>query len=63
MSPVLQCVPKSLCVLTVDDLARAEMCIWSQNQLESFPKEVLPLSSDNVVGSNSLTGIFCPISE
>ena len=40
-------------VLTVDDLARAEIFIWSQVQLESFPKEVLSLSSDNVVLSNS----------
>ena len=27
-------------VLLVDDLARAEKCIWSQVPLESFPKEV-----------------------
>ena len=41
-------------VLTVDDLARAEKCIWSQVELESFPKEVLSLSSDNVPRNSQL---------
>ena len=47
-------------VLTVDDLARAENCISSQVQLESFPKEVLSLSSDNVVPSNSQLAPLVP---
>ena len=40
-------------VLTVDEFARAETCIWAQVQLESFPKKLLSLSSENVVPSNS----------
>ena len=40
-------------VLTVDDLTIAEMCIWSQVQLVSFPKELLSLSSEHDVPSNS----------
>ena len=47
-------------VLTVDELAKAEMCIWSQVQLESFPKEVLSLYSDNVVPSNSQLAPLVP---
>ena len=47
-------------VLTVDDLARAENSIWSQVQLESFPKEALFLSSDNVVPSNSQLAPLVP---
>ena len=46
-------------VLTVDDLARAEKCIWSQVELESFPKEVLSLFSDNVP-SNSQLALLVP---
>ena len=47
-------------VLTVDELARAETCFWSQVQLGSFPKELLSLSSDNVVPSNSQLAPFVP---
>ena len=47
-------------VLTVDELTKAEMCIWSQVQLRSFPKEVLSLSSDNVVPSNSQLAPLVP---
>ena len=50
----------STLVLTVDDLARVENCIWSQVQLESFPKEVLSLSSDNVAPSNSQLAPLVP---
>ena len=46
--------------LTVDELDRAETCVWSQVQLESFPKEHLSLSSDNVVSSNSQLAPFVP---
>ena len=47
-------------VLTVDELDRAEICIWSQVQLEPFLKELLSLSSDNVVPSNSQLALFVP---
>ena len=47
-------------VLTVDDTERAEKCIWSQVQLESLPKEVLSLSSDNVFPSNSQLAPLVP---
>ena len=47
-------------VLTVDELAIAEVCIWSQVQLESFPKELLSLSSDNIVSSTSQLAPLVP---
>ena len=46
--------------LTVDALARAETCMWPQVQLESLPKELLSLSSDNVVPSISQLAHLVP---
>ena len=50
-------------VLTVDELARAETCIWSQIQIEPFPKNILSLFSDNVVPDNPQLAPLVPFSN